>query len=62
MKTIKVTDMYECPFKGTREYQLSELTSGIDGVCIVGGFGECELKDCPLKKEGIIKVVWAREE
>ena len=60
MKIIKVNDMYECPFKYSEYYQLSEITAGCDTKCTIIE-DECWQKNCPLKKEGEIKVIWSVE-
>ena len=61
MKEIIVEDMYECPFKGTHEYQLSELTGGCDDVCLLRDSDECEQAKCPLIKESVITVKWRQK-
>ena len=58
MKVIKVNDMYECPFKYSEYYQLSELTAGSNTMCSLSK-NECWQKNCPLKKEDTIKVIWS---
>ena len=58
MKVIIVEDMYECPFKGSYEYQLSELTSAADDVCLLRSSDECIMDKCPLIKEKQITVKW----
>ena len=60
MRTIKVEEMFECPFQGSETYQLSERTSGVDKVCLLQDRGDCQLKGCPLKKAHTIKVIWAK--
>jgi len=57
MKVMVVNDMFECPFKYTEVYQISEFTAGSDNKCTLT-HTDCWQKDCPLKKEGKIKVVW----
>ncbi len=59
-REIRVEDMYECPFKGSFTYQLSELTSGVDDVCLLQDGAGCQLKGCPLKTAKTIKVIWAK--
>ena len=57
MQTIKINDMYECPFQHEESYQYSELTWGSDTKCTILK-DDCFQKNCPLKKQGIIKVIW----
>jgi len=60
MKEIIVEYMFECPFKGTVAYQLSELTSGEDIVCLLMDSDDCEEEKCPLIREEQILVKWIR--
>lgn len=57
MKIIVVNDMYECPFKYSESYQLSDVSSGMDTKCTILE-DECWQGSCPLKKEGEVKVIW----
>lgn len=60
MRCIVVHEMFECPFQGSETYQLSELTSGADDVCLLMDRDYCSLDKCPLRKARMIKVVWER--
>lgn len=62
MREIIVSAMYECPFKGTESYQLSELTSGCNDVCLLLDSDDCMRDKCPLIKEGTINVTWMPNE
>jgi len=57
LKTIEVEYMFECPFKYEEAYQYSEFTSGTDAMCAILA-ADCCKADCPLIKEGSIKVKW----
>lgn len=61
MRTIKVDDMYECPFQYNEVYQISKFSAGSDVMCSLLK-AECWQKNCPLKKEDAIKVIQNVEE
>jgi len=57
MKTIKVEEMFECPFKYEEEFRYSELTTGYDNKCTILK-DDCRRDGCPLINENSIKVEW----